>query len=542
MGLNDPEFVSWLRLILSEVGPANRKETSWLDQLLMAADLLFEEGDLFASHVVRAVAEGQLSGNDVTLSDSSRGILFLNLDKSAWVRPLGHRHTLLNDPDTPAAIRVRASRDQLVQSTRHLRSAKHLTNVRALDFSHVQLREEGMVALADADHLDSVEDLNLSYNGLNGPALQALANWPTLPRLVRLDLSYNSLDRQAINELKKQVLPRCPRLEHLRLNSTKIDSHFFRDLDAINGLTALRHLDLRLNEIGTAGIERLVDLEHIGQWESLDLRYNNLNSQAVTRLFQGRPWKSLITLDLGDNRFGSNAFEELVDLDLSSQMPVLRELRISNIRLDSRSLDHLIGLHLLGQLTHLDLSFNALEIADLRRIAHEMPLDGLKHLRLGGHFDRAGLAIVFKATRWSNLTHLELTFSSTQRRWHQPDQNAPIARLGEATTEEPDPRVLGDALKAAEGLSNLTHLDLSRVHLTSEDIVALANCPHLARLTSLNLSGHTGLSTKALQALSRAPFIEGLQTLNLRGRVTPSEIRSDQKHGAILRRIPFLKI
>jgi hypothetical protein len=77
-------------------------------------------------------------------------------------------------------------------------------------------------------------------------------------------------------------------------------------------------------------------------------------------------------------------------------------------------------------------------------------------------------------------------------------------------------------------LAGLTHLDLSRSHLTTAGVAALARSPHLGKLRHLNLSGEVydpyyggyeerpqPFLNRGLAGLLSAPLLQGLETLRL---------------------------
>lgn len=154
-----------------------------------------------------------------------------------------------------------------------------LKQIRFLRFWNVSTSFKVGTALAQSEHLHSLEllDFNTRDTFLRPKGAQALAESDNLPALKTLVLTHNKIQSAGF-----QSLARSPslKLEHLDLCGNKLkaeDMDYFEDSDS---LAHLHTLGLWYNQLGNAGVERLV--KETKGTKLPKLKRLNLNNNAIT--------------------------------------------------------------------------------------------------------------------------------------------------------------------------------------------------------------------------------------------------------------------
>ena len=156
----------------------------------------------------------------------------------------------------------------------------------------------------------SLEHLDLTGCSLSPPCIRLLvAALPTMPRLERLSLASNELTVIRIGQVGA-MLVQCPAMRHLDVRDNDIGDPGLIALVASQGLRGLASLDVshcQLDCIGPGGragttgpqVQFLAELALCPRLQALDLSYNNLGDtfvRALARMLE--TWPALERLDL----------------------------------------------------------------------------------------------------------------------------------------------------------------------------------------------------------------------------------------------------
>jgi uncharacterized protein (TIGR02996 family) len=344
-------------------------------------------------------------------------------------------------------------------------------------------------------------------------------------------------------------------------------------LDAAELVRALG-ADCRLEGLGVAGTllttEDLGDLltsKACSQLTALDVRFNQIESEARNR-FRTAPFR-LCELDVSHTLLGSTELGELL------RCPSLRELRRlhangcgSTVNVsglvnspfwaqaeelhmqhatawgaedefaeepapapEDFSLDPLFTSTGSRQLRVLDIAGCSIRDAGMTQLCGAAWAESLVYLNVAQNYlSDDALRTIAKSGRFKKLRILHLSYNSP---YHQPDASAAdtITEAGlRALADCPDLanlRVLvlsGMQIKAAsvEAILNSPHWKLSELHLSrcqlSPNVMAvLASAPQLSRLTLLDVSHNDEIDTDALEPLAESEYLSPQTTLDIRG-------------------------
>ncbi|XP_051028439.1 CD180 antigen [Acomys russatus] len=209
---------------------------------------------------------------------------------------------------------------------------EYLENLRELDLSHDDIETSDCCNL-QLKNLSHLQNLNMSYNEPLGLRSEAFKE---CPQLELLDLAFTRLRVNA---------PQSP-FQNLHLLKVLNLSHCFLDTSnqqLLNGLPALRHLNLQGNHFPNGNIQRTNLLQTLGSLEILILSLCDLSSidqQAFLSL------KTMSHVDLSQNKLTSSSIEALghlkgLHLNLASNhisvipanlLPILSQQSTINLR------------------------------------------------------------------------------------------------------------------------------------------------------------------------------------------------------------------
>ena len=168
-----------------------------------------------------------------------------------------------------------------------------------LDVSDNNLTRAGIDALCRSPNLSALEALSLGQNGLGAAAAYALAE-ATLPRLAALDLRFNCIDAGGVEALAQSAA--LSTLRSLNLDANRIGPGWVALWRSAT--LRLRHLDLRLNDLGEQALEHLAASESFANLRSLVLSANPIGAVGARAIARSARLTSLRSLDLSDCALG----------------------------------------------------------------------------------------------------------------------------------------------------------------------------------------------------------------------------------------------
>jgi uncharacterized protein (TIGR02996 family) len=249
-------------------------------------------------------------------------------------------------------------------------------------------------------------------------------------------------------------------------------------------LARLAELEVEDSRMTPAGWRPLLSSPGLGGLPKLVLDANHLTPDEVGTLAASPHLTRLASLTLGyDAPVGDEGLRHLAG---SPSLGGLWELRLLNSAAGDDGLRTLAASPHRSGLTALTLYQTRASPAGLAALVASPRLAAVRELDLSGSPLRdAGAQAVAGALAWPNLTALRLT-------------NCQLGLAG------------ARALAASEAVSNLTLLDLGGNHNVRDEAVrALAESPHLARLTRLSLR-NTRMGEEGARALVSSPYLKNL--------------------------------
>jgi uncharacterized protein (TIGR02996 family) len=369
-------------------------------------------------------------------------------------------------------------------------TASHVfANLESLDLSGNEVNDEAVAFLVQSPHLVNLKELNLAQNNLSDRGLEILeeAGWEM--RLECLDLSRNPIgdqgahrlgESEVLNELIRLNLDRCeigpegaealaradwfPTLRALSL----IDNEIGPGVRAIAATGAsLGELQLRGNEVGSAGARAIAGSAAMAGLLHLDLASNGLGAEGVRLLGTSSHMRQLAVLDVAYNGMPREAAGS-VEPAVASLSVFARTLVY--LRLDGNFLagPGVLGLvtdvewESLGELGLRDCGINAPALA---YFARDGQFSALTRLGLSANsVDPTGLNELLRARFAAGLSHLDL---STNR----------VGNDGARTLAQTD-------------LPRLRWLSLERNGVRGRGFVALIRSNKLPRLTTVRYAGN----------------------------------------------------
>jgi hypothetical protein len=283
-------------------------------------------------------------------------------------------------------------------------------------------------------HRDAAAVRGLEVGGWDPPAeiLDALADgphWTGVREFEAIDLS-DSGDRSRATDARFAALLRTKAfrgLEKVVAWGNGLGNETARAV-AEAKLTALRHLDLGINAVTSAGAEAIAASKHLGALQLLDLSSNEIHSdRGAGALISSPNLGSLTVLRLGSNQFsglGPKALAanprgptlRLLDLDGCNlwpsgaerlfQCPAVRGLWLLHLGycdLDAESVASLAGANL-DRLTALSLGGNTIAAAGLKALARSELAARLQWLNLSGvRLTKPEVSALLDDAKWQRM-------------------------------------------------------------------------------------------------------------------------------------------
>ena len=219
---------------------------------------------------------------------------------------------------------VAGSSDCGDESLSALAGSPAVSRLERLSLWACQLSAAGALALAESPHLGPLWYLQLGWNRIGPAGVTALARSPRLKGLRVLGLSGTGVGPKGLAELSRS--------EHLRaLGRLELRSNQLRTAGPIiaegPAFAHLRALQLDENNIGDAGPAALARSAVLNGLERLELRECGIKEGGAKALADGAGLRALTHLELGHNRVGAVGTQALA---AEVRFPCLRVLSLSN--------------------------------------------------------------------------------------------------------------------------------------------------------------------------------------------------------------------
>ena len=407
------------------------------------------------------------------------------------------------------------TRELNAQALQLVASHEGLAHLSALHLQGCELTPSGLAALMDGPAGRGLKTLYVAHSVLDDASVEALCAVEGLSRLKTLDLRYNR-----IRDDGAAAIARAP------------------------ALTRLEHLDLRHNLIGLAGATALLEAD-MPALKTLALQDNRLGSQDLDELLKRPRLAQVGTLELLGFTRAPSVAADLLERDLSAlcaQTPsALGWERLCKLldRAPERMLSASLMAWLDGQLERWPDALRtpgeawrrallehgpsarfgvlrelALEYADVRgyralALAHHLGERGLRAIRLKGCALKDGDMLeliqsgLLRAADTIVLSDAHLRMTSLQ-----PLLESPVASaLKELDLSGNYMGNRGVAMLCQVPFGRLRTLRLGSVELGFDGALALAQCPQLASLETLDVQGNSSLTKRAHAVLNESPHL-----------------------------------
>lgn len=322
----------------------------------------------------------------------------------------------------------------------------------------------------------------------NSDAISQVIDAPFLRRI--RELHFSTLSDSCVETLaRSRTLTELRVLHFNRVLLAKYISRW-RKSRVWSGLKQLRLLN---SHIGDTGLRTLLGAKSVSSLEDLNLKRNLLES-SISHLAGSKVIQGLRRLNLSQNAIQSRGVAELASAEGLAQ---LERLSLSRCQLDDEALHTISRCPLLRNLTHLDVSENAVE-QGLDLISESSYLRELRFLHLYCARVQSGQLARFAESPNSN--HLA---------WLD---------LGNNALTDADARVLASNPKFA----TLRYLSLTGNRLTDEGAIMLAESESLRDLRQLNLN-RNWIGTAGMEAIAKEGRWPKIRDLGLTGNPGNSE-------------------
>lgn len=182
-----------------------------------------------------------------------------------------------------------------------LGGSRHLAGLQSLSLAHLDLGDEGAIALADGPGAASLHTLMLEENGITARGIRAIARAEKFRGLRTLHLGKNKLGPDGAAALAESPY-----------------------------LSGLRKLDVEECDLGEEGMLALLRAPWMRTAVSFDFGWNKLTDRFVVELARQPFLANFIELDLGLNRVGD---EGIIALANSTYLAGLRRLSLGSNRI-----------------------------------------------------------------------------------------------------------------------------------------------------------------------------------------------------------------
>jgi len=350
------------------------------------------------------------------------------------------------------------------------------------------------------------------------------------------------IDTQTFFEHASEIVSLLPALCSLNLRKAR------KSLDELVHLPELqrvRFLDLRMADLGDAGLRKLLESPHLRDLVELNLHGNSLSTKGVQALATSDSLRGLRSLKLGANRLTVTACRAL------ATSPVLRDLQSLSLwstGLSDKGIARLAETDRLSGLTRMDIGSNRISSTGIQTLANgpwnlqsleagyndrfgveaaQFLANGesmreLRHLRMiNAPMRLAGLAALLTSPAMTSLESLSVQHvgeSSTIRAVRQIAE--PVAAPSLRIVSLSHCRIHAGGLKQilkSGALANVEDLSLfGNYDLGEAGISAITSSDQFEHLRQLDL-GACGFNAAGLRTIAKWERLPHLHSLNLSG-------------------------
>ncbi len=313
----DTEFRAWLRTSLEQYAPIRDPRSA--EPLMVAADRLFEAGELFASTALRLLIRRTLARNRIYLPQPNprhlglemHPLLGVSLDDDEFLKPARRLALLFDDPSMRSSVRIVLTRP--IEPT-PLESADHLHSIESMVIAGRPPDVADL--LSRATSLDGLRSLTIKptshrdESGNDVGAISQLGQARHLSNLEYLNATRYRLDGHVVSRWAHAQ--RFGTLKVLVLRTNPIGWAGLRAIREASAFPALRRLDLLGSGIGSDGLIELAASSHFRSLESVNLIGNEIDDRGASALLERLDWPNLRRLDLDGNPIGDQMRRLLV--------------------------------------------------------------------------------------------------------------------------------------------------------------------------------------------------------------------------------------
>ena len=399
-----------------------------------------------------------------------------------------------------------------------LQALQGITTLEVLDLSCNDMTSVVAEDLALVIKCNScLAELHLASNNLGAAAVVVLQALQGITTLELLDLNFNHLTGVAAEYLAC-VIKSNSCLKKLYLSGNDLKSSGVVMLQALQGITTLKVLDLSFNHMTSVIAKELVDVIKCNPClEELHLAYNDLNSSTIMVLQALQKIRTLKLLDLSGNNMTSVVAQDLAGV--IEQNPCLQELHLDYNDLNSFTMVVLRALQEIRTLKLLDLSGNSMMSVvaqDLADVIEQNPC--LEELHLAGNDLNSSAIVVLRALqeirtlKLLNLSSNNMTSVVAQDLADVIEQNPCLEELHLADNDLNSSAIV--VLQALQEITTLKLLDLSCNNMTSvvaQDLAGVIEqnpCLEELHLAVNDLSSSAIVILQALQAITTLKLLD----------------------------------
>lgn len=340
----------------------------------------------------------------------------------------------------------------------HAEELFSLTPIRKAQLLRVNQSKLSMEAIATSPHVRRLRGISLSGSELGEEPLAAFLGALESDALEELDLARSGLVRQGLTALASA---RLPRLRKLSLAGNSIGYHlrgFTIDSPPFN----LRELDLSGAYLSQEFIHPLWDWSGLASLEALDVSYIRIGMRGAQAMTASPHLGAMKRLHLSNCNIGQGGARALA---CCGKLSKLEGLDLRGNALKVPGLEALLASPLLTRIAELDLTDNELGQDGVARMSRWPHLPGVRVLGLrNNNVTGAGVRAILDATA-GELVELSLSDN----------------RIGVEGVM---------ALAQSPRLARLTSLYVARVSLRDEEFSPLVESPSLGELRHLDVCGN----------------------------------------------------
>jgi uncharacterized protein (TIGR02996 family) len=265
---------------------------------------------------------------------------------------------------------------------------------------------------------------------------------------------------------------------------------------------------------GVAGrLKEVLQAPHLSRVRSLYIVGPRLHRKDIRALAESAALGGLTALDLDGAAIGPEGAAELVS---SPHLTRLTRLSLPRCRLGADGVRAVVSSPIVGHLRSLGLSDNAIGTEGARAVAGAAGLGDLRTLDLSDfHGGAEGALAVLRSSILGRLCDLDLAYlvfsGDDMRRLSECPGLARLRRLRLTGVDDAGAATLA----SCSLLAGLVRLDLSCADVREAGAAAFTRSPYLRELRGLDLSFNFGFKQDAVRALAKGPLLCQLRELRL---------------------------